>query len=205
MITEVDDDEAFPAEDVVLVKYASTATPCPDQFYALDINQMFVDTVSPSSPYISLFEIDSREMSSWEVNEIVSIPRSPKSTRYYTIDYYLNYHREAINEYHYYSYYDYGRLFTKGLFAMAQQSDALQFGMAAMSALIYYHRLDTQVKPVAFGLYSLALRELQELLDKNSLNMAESQIAMASAMQLSTFDVESCSSMLIVAFCWRQF
>ena len=130
-------------------------------------------------------------MSPRELNKIASVPRSPKSARHYTLEYYLNYHREAINEYHYYSYYDYRRLFTKGLFAMAEQSDVLQFGMAAMSALIYSRRLDSQVKPVAFGLYSLALRELQGLLDRNSLDMAESQIAMASAMQLSSFDVQS--------------
>jgi hypothetical protein len=63
-------------------------------------------------------------------------------------------------------------VYTKGLFAMAEQSEALQCGIAAMSALIYSHRLDSLVKPVAFGLYSLELRELQGLLDKNSLNMA---------------------------------
>ena len=72
---------------------------------------------------------------------------------------------------------------------MAEQSEALQMGMAAMSALVFSKRLDAQVKPMAFALYSLALKELQMMLDQPSLSPLESQCAMAAAMQLSTFDV----------------
>lgn len=197
-----DNDEAIRAEDAGVVKFATTETFSPDHFYALDLNEIFIDAFPPAStPYFTLSEIDfpSRQ----DFTSLASIPRSPNSTQHYTIEYYLSYHREAINEYHYYSYYDYEQLFTRGLFTMAEQSTALQFGMAAMSALVFSLRIDINVKPVAFLLYSLALRELQEIVDKNSIDIAESQIAVASAMQLSTFDVYSWSSALIVAFCGR--
>ena len=79
---------------------------------------------------------------------------------------------------------------------MAENSDTLQFALAAFAALVFSQKLDAQVKPVSFALYSLALNGLQAMLNHPSLSDAEGQIAMASAMQLSTFDVPPLNSPL---------
>jgi hypothetical protein len=179
------------------VALSKPTSPSPDQFYSLDLNQLLLDppTFAAQTSYISLLELDLAQRSSAypfkspEETQLSLLPRSPRSTGHCLVRYYLTYHQEAINEYQYYSYYDYGRLFTKGLFAMAEQSNALQFAQAAFAALVFSQKLDTQVKPVSFALYSLALKELQVMLDQPSLSDSEGQIAMASAMQLSTFDV----------------
>ena len=200
--TDVEEAERMPvADEMVHSHYYYTSTtstsPAADQFYSLDINQMILDpsTYPVQTSYISLLETSIAPQSSTdpfeapEPTQLSLVPRPPRSNRHTLVQYYLTYHCETINEYHYYSYYDYGRLFTKGLFAMAEKSEALQLGMAAMAALIFSQRLDAGVKPVSFALYSLALKELQLMLNQPFLDDLETQIAIASAMQLSTFDV----------------
>jgi len=120
--------------------------------------------------------------------ETTLIPRSPSSTRHATTEFYLAYHRERINGYYYYSYYDYGQLFTKGLFTMAEESNALYFGLIAFSAFIYSIRIDPSARHVAYGFYSLTVQELRLLLDK-PMDRRDCYIATVCAMQLSSFDV----------------
>jgi hypothetical protein len=120
--------------------------------------------------------------------ETTLIPRSPSSTRHPTTEFYLAYHRQCINGYYYYSYYDYGQLFTKGLLAMAEQSNALYFGLIAFSALIYALRIDPTARHAAYGFYTLTVQELRLLLDQ-PMDRVECQIATVCAMQLSSFDV----------------
>jgi len=188
VITEVGRDELMPVEDpMVLSNSPSTTWASPDPFYSFDINEMRPPIVSP--PYISLDLDFSKHSESPEETQLAFLPRSPKSTHHYLVQYYLTYHRGSTNEYQYYSYYDYAGLFTKGLFAMAENSDALLFAQAAFGALLFSQKLNPQIKPVSFALYSLALNELQLVLNRPSLSESEGQIAMAAAMQLSTYDV----------------
>jgi len=200
VITEVaEQDELMLVEDpMVLSNYPTTTWTSADQFdqfYSIDVNQMLRPPItSPQTPY-SISTLDLAKHSgpfdtyTPEETQLSFLPRSPNSTRHYLVQYYLTYHREAINEYQYYSYYDYGRLFTRGLSAMAESSDALLFAQAAFAALLFSQKLNPQIKPVSFALYSLALKDLQLMLNRPSLSDSEGQIAMAAAMQLSTYDV----------------
>jgi hypothetical protein len=120
--------------------------------------------------------------------ETTLIPRSPSCARHPTTEFYLAYHRERINGYYYYSYYDYGQLFTKGLFTMAEEFNALYFGLVAYSALIYSFRFDPSARHAAYGFYSLTVQELRLLLDK-PMDRRDCYIATVCAMQLSSFDV----------------
>jgi len=221
----ITEDELMLVEDpMTLSNHPTTTWTSADRFYSLEFNQMLPrpPITSPRTPYISLDlekHSDPFYTFSPEETQLSFLPRSPNSTRHYLVQYYLTYHREAINEYQYYSYYDYGRLFTKGLSAMAESSDALLFAQAAFAALLFSQRLNPQIKPVSFALYSLAL------LNRPSLSDSEGQIAMAAAMQLSTYDVlpthlpssyvaflrspplcrlKYCMPLLIVAFFGRQ-
>lgn len=183
-----------PFEETIVNCAAVTTVAAPHspgpQFRSIDSDQNFMDTLEPTfSPYVSLFEFDHQPRSSEQQDQLSFLPRQPRSTRHFLVNYYLTYHHKFVNEFHYYSYFDYSRFFTESLFAMAEESDALTLGMAAMSALVYSQRLDPDIKPVSFALYSLALMELQRLINQPYLSPSEAQIATAAAMQLSSFDV----------------
>ena len=95
---------------------------------------------------------------------------------------------------HYLCYYDYTKLYTKTLFAIAEQCDALRHGMVAFSALIYSVKVDSSAREQAFLYYGVSLQQFRLLLDK-FLTEAEYQAAVATALQLATFDVYSLSKM----------
>jgi len=166
----------------------------------LDPDTMFMDFVPTydNLPFDPTFP--SEALGSPHTN-LSSIPRTPSSCQNSTVHYYLTYHREKIKSWHYYSYYDYNELFSKGLLAMAEESDALQLGMVAFSILHFAIQHTSTVKLLAFWFYSLALRELGALINKASLDTREAQLAMACAMQLSTFDVHPLSNSLMSAPC----
>jgi len=194
-----------PFEETIVNCTAVTTVAAPHspgpQFHSIESDQSFMDTLEPTfSPYVSLFEFDHQPRSSEQQDQLSFLPRQPRSTRHFLVNYYLTYHHKFVNEFHYYSYFDYSRFFTESLFAMAEESDALTLGMAAMSALVYSQRLDPDIKPVSFALYSLALMELQRLINQPYLSPSEGQIATAAAMQLSSFDVPPLPPSLPVPF-----
>lgn len=119
------------------------------------------------------------------------IPRTPTSVR--PSDFYFTFHRERINSHYYYSYYDYQQLFTKGLLAMAEESNAVYFGLIAFSALIYSLKIDPTARHAAYRFYSFTVTELRSLIDK-PMDGKECQIATVCAMQLSSFDVHFLST-----------
>ena len=112
-----------------------------------------------------------------------------------TIRFLLNFHRETIFEAHYFRYYDYNKLHTKVLFAMAEELDSMRHALVAFSALIYSIKIHPDARVIAFMYYAKALQELRALLDKppEDMEMWEWQGAVATALQLSTFDVPSIS------------
>jgi len=118
----------------------------------------------------------------------VPIPRPPKSTLPDPVHLFLRFHRERVTSAHYFAWYDYHRLFTNRLHSMAENSRALQFAMVAFSALVYAAKFhQPSAEQIAFHYYTLAIKELQVQLNELAHETAET--ALATALQLSSFDV----------------
>lgn len=135
-----------------------------------------------------------------DVFSAISIPRSPKSTQNLGVQFFLKFHQETINSAHYFRYYDYQRLHTSGLLAMAGEFECLQHAMVAFSALIYSIKVTGDAREIAFYYYAVALKELQSLLNMK----IDCNLVVASALQLSSIDVHHFEiSNLILAIFWR--
>jgi hypothetical protein len=126
-------------------------------------------------------------------SKITAVPRnlSPKGSRTLDSLFYLQYHREAISDAHYFRWYDYNKFCTKTIFTMAEESDAMRHALVAFSALIYSIKIHPPARVDAFLYYAMALRELHDLLGKAPMELWECQAAIATALQLSCFDVRS--------------
>jgi hypothetical protein len=122
---------------------------------------------------------------------MLCIPQSisPHGTRSQPVQFFLQYHQETITEAHYLRWYDYSKLCTVIIFTLAETADALQHAMVAFSTLIYSIKVNHRAREMAFLYYSVALRQLRLLLDKPTLDMADCFAAVATALQLSSFDV----------------
>ena len=189
-----------------------------DQFSTLELDQhMLIDSFSPSTyaaeplftPPPLLFSVSglspaafsqglqSQTYASALSPHVLHVPRamSPPADHTQPIRFFLNFHRETIFEAHYFRYYDYNKLHTKVLFAMAEELDARRHALVAISALIYSIKIHSDARVIAFLYYAMALQELRALLNKSPDEMAmwEWQGAVATALQLSTFDVPSLS------------
>ena len=117
-----------------------------------------------------------------------SIPRSPGSNHNQHIQYFIKFHLETILPAHYFWCHDYTQLCKCWLPAMAVSSSSLQYAIVAFSALIYSIKEIRNARCVAFFFYAMAVKELQLLL-KHSLSLEECNIAIATVLQLSSFDV----------------
>lgn len=122
--------------------------------------------------------------------ETIMIPRSPESNRHHLVDFFLKYHLEVIRPGHYFWYYDYIQLCKCWLPAMAATSLALRHALVAFSALVYSIKVVGSSGEVAFFYYALALKELRIFLD-GPLSPEECNVAIATALQLSSFEVHS--------------
>jgi hypothetical protein len=185
-----------------------------DMYFGLDFDQqMLIDSLTPPAfldePMRSLFDppippLDfsvagltptdfSHTLQFQSPSQITAIPRSlsPKGSRTLDSLFYLQYHREAISEAHYFRSYDYNKFCTKTIFTMAEESDAMRYALIAFSALIYSIKIHPPARVDAFLYYAMALRELHQLLGKEPMELWECQAAIATALQLSTFDVHS--------------
>ena len=117
------------------------------------------------------------------------VPRPPKSNQLPSIRFFINYHQREILPSHYFKWYDL-HYFCKGwLPAMAEQSDALRDAMVSFSALIYSIKTNGAARYVAFYYYAEALKKLHILLSENAMTPMECNVAIATALQLSTIDV----------------
>jgi len=119
-----------------------------------------------------------------------SIPDSPGSNTIQTIRFFLKYHRECIISAHYFRWYDYDELCTKHLHAMAEHFEPLRLAMASFAALLYSLKVNPDTREMSFVLYALALQHLREVLNQ-PLDTREIHPVVATALQLSTFDVSS--------------
>jgi hypothetical protein len=131
----------------------------------------------------------------------ISIPQSPKSTQDRSVQFFLKYHQETINSAHYFRYYDYQKLHTFWLPAMADEYECLRHAMVAFSALIYSIKVTADARQLAFYYYSVALKELQSLLTTK----IDCNLVVASALQLSSIDVHHFEiHSLKLAILWRN-
>jgi hypothetical protein len=117
----------------------------------------------------------------------VTVSRSPWSTRPETMEFFLRFHAERITSAHYIVWFDYYELHTKHLHSMAESCNALRYALVAFSALVYSTKHRLPGNEIALFYYTMAMKELQLLL--NDLADADSEVALATALQLSTFDV----------------
>jgi Fungal specific transcription factor domain len=132
---------------------------------------------------------------------ILSIPRSPKSVQNQSTLFFQKFDRECITSAHYFAWHDYNQFYTKWLPAMAEEHIALQHARLAFSALIYSTKVDSRAKEIAFLYYAATLREFRLLLN-TPLNQKESDVAVATSLQLSSFDVRVDYDKLMVVFRW---
>jgi hypothetical protein len=222
-LTDEDDEDIIRAKAIVRFDSSSSAdspTNDPtDQFSTLEVDQqMLIDSLTPADsstfvpdPFFIQSPLDfssisglspcafSQELQSQASSalspHVISIPRgmSPPADQTQPIRFFLNFHKETITEAHYFRYYDYNKLHTKVLFAMAQELDAMRHALVAFSALIYSIKIHPDARVIAFIYYAMALQELRALLDKSPMDMVmwEWQGAVATALQLSIFDVIS--------------
>jgi len=134
-------------------------------------------------------------------NNNISIPRSPPSTRRgpSDISFFLPFMRSQVLPAHYFAWHDYHSLFTRSLHSMAAESRSLEYAMTAFAALVYSVKIGHQgAREVAFTYYTRAIRELQGCLDGLVENpgMRGGEMAVATALQLATFDVHPCPESL---------
>lgn len=115
-------------------------------------------------------------------------PRS-QSARASPIQFFLKFHRERITEAHYFRWYDYSKLSTKILFSLAENSDSLRFAMVGFSALIYSYKFHQGARQVGLFYYEKALQELRLFLNTSPMEIGGCLTAVATALQLSSFDV----------------
>ena len=116
-----------------------------------------------------------------------TVSRSPSSTRPEPVLFFLRFHAESITSAHYLVWFDYYELHTKHLHSMAENCNALRYALVAFSALVYSTKHRMTGNEIALFYYTMAMKELQSLL--NDLANTDSEVALATALQLSTFDV----------------
>jgi Fungal specific transcription factor domain len=105
--------------------------------------------------------------------------------------FYLDYHRENITEFHYFRYYDHHKYNINILFQMADNSVALFHAIVAFSALLYSMNNQGSPGEDAFEYYDSSLREFRRLLEMPLLDDEDIHVAIATALQLSSFDVST--------------
>jgi hypothetical protein len=131
------------------------------------------------------------------------VPRSPKSNTIQPIRFFLKYHSECVLYSHYYRWFDYDEFCSKELLGMTENYEPLRLAVTGFGALLYSMKVNIQAREVAFVFYALAVQRFRESLER-SLYDGEYYPAIATALQLSTFDVTTRSiKILTVEVLWR--
>jgi hypothetical protein len=144
--------------------------------------------ISVDSP-LHLDDSQFLESSAFRPPELMSIPRSPNSSRGQADLFFFKYHQDYVLPGHYFRMYEYQPLVKKFLPLMTEQSETLRYAFIAFSALIYSLKEDWQFRPIAFIYYAKAIQGLRLSLDKDPMTDTECQVAVATALQLFSFDV----------------
>jgi hypothetical protein len=155
----------------------------------------FTPTIgSMSSPYLP------RSLQALE-SAVINIPRSPKSNRARSLQYFLNFHKDRVTHAHYSLFYDY----QSPIYILLEFFEPLQYSVAAFSALIRSFKVDQSSREQAFVYYAMALKELRVLLQRAPRDISEYHGIVATVLQLSTFDVTSlCEILLTIAISRRR-
>ena len=116
------------------------------------------------------------------------------------VPFFLSYHRQNINNGHYFWYWDHYRFFKDGLLELSNQSDPLRYAIAAFSALIYSFKVDHQMKTFTFFFYAKALQQLQEVINTVSMDSEASvYTTVATILELACIEVCPCIKRLMLA------
>jgi hypothetical protein len=113
------------------------------------------------------------------------------------VEFLVDYHRREINHAHYFRCFDYLKLYSEILFAISDtvpaepKHNALLLAIAAFSALIYSIKHVPSFRVHAFEFYARTLKELIKLLAKPGMDLTDCYIAVATALELASFDVSS--------------
>ena len=112
---------------------------------------------------------------------------------------YLQFHRERIIAAHYFWHYDYHEFCTKTILKLAENSVTLHHAVVAFSALIYSVKFYyPPARDYALAYYHWALKSFQILLPEIATGTQEQySTALATALQLASFDVTSLSNLLL--------
>jgi hypothetical protein len=157
-------------------------------YFSPTLAQPLIPGLSPSSYSRQLQKSPSMSLSP---SIMFNIPRPLSSqssrARMGRSEFFMKYHKEKIREAHYFRWHDYPKLHTVELFILADQNDVLRHAMVAFSALIYSINRPA-AREMAFVYYALALKELRALLNA-SMDFAQCLTAVATALELSAFDV----------------
>ena len=144
-----------------------------------------ISAIHPSYSYQGIVRSSTHTLSA----RAIQIPTIPKSIRECYTQFFINFHQGNINEFHYFCFYDYHKFCTTTLLVMTEQPNALRDAVVAFSALIYSTKIDRSVKVLAFLYYTSALQKLRVLLDRIPLSVDECHMALATVLQLASFDV----------------
>ena len=111
---------------------------------------------------------------------------------------YLQFHRERIIAAHYFWHYDYHEFCTKTILKLAENSVTLHHAVVAFSALIYSVKFYyPPARDYALAYYHWALKSFQILLPEIAMGGQEQYTtALATALQLASFDVNSLNRLL---------
>lgn len=156
---------------------------------AASSNSHFTFSASEASPSSICKNVLKQPASDTHFAGAIRISRTPKPTCHRPVQFFLKFHQDHVTRHHYFRLYDYNHFCTNGLRQMAEDCEALRYAIAAFSALIYSVNVDISAREHAFLYYASALQHLRGLLDQDDLDIKRYHAAVATVLQLSTFDV----------------
>lgn len=123
------------------------------------------------------------------INHVPSLYKTPRPIDDNLMLLLLSYHRQNISYGRYFWFWDHYRFIREGLFELAKQSDSLQYAIAAFSALIYSIQVDHNMKQFTFLFYSKAIKELQHVINTDSIDSeAVLYATMATILELASIE-----------------
>jgi hypothetical protein len=202
----VSDEEALqiPFQKDVVLFSSSELEPFSGRFFDENSTFPLLPEFRPFSPDFQFpaFQFEPAVDAQWSPPSFPGLMRirpPPMPFRTPVESFFLQYHRETITACHYFCYYDYKQRFINMLFSMSEQCDALRYAMIAFSAVIYsIANVDLSARERAFVYYAQSLQQLRSLLEKGPTGH-EHQSAIATVLQLGTFDVVTLAVLLTSA------
>jgi hypothetical protein len=132
-------------------------------------------------------ELDSSAMN----DHLPCLYRAPHSVHEDLIPFFLSYHQQHINYGRYFWYSDYHGFIKESLLDLAKQSDSLKYAVVAFSALIYSIQVNHHVKQYAFHFYAKTIRELQHVINTDSMKSVLSlHTTVATILELASIEVQ---------------